>query len=53
MEEKRVARRWREMAWEKTVWEWRLAMRRMLVMDGELVVGLKRRECTVVKRSVS
>ena len=37
---RRVARSWRERAWEKTVWEWRCARRRMLVMDGNKKTGL-------------
>ena len=51
--ERRVLRRWREMAWAKTVCEWRWARRWMLAMEGELVEGSKRSEWTVVKRAVS
>jgi hypothetical protein len=48
-----VARSSRERAWEKTVWVWRCARRRMLAMDGRLVDGSKRREWTVSWRSES
>jgi magnesium chelatase subunit D len=44
---RRVERRCRERAWEKTVWVWRCARRRMLAMDGRFVAGSKRREWTV------
>ena len=50
---RRVERRCRERAWEKTVWVWRCARRRMLAMDGRFVEGSKRREWTVSWRSES
>jgi len=50
---RRVVRNCRERAWEKTVWVWRCARRRMLAMDGRLVEGSKRREWTVSWRSES
>ena len=50
---RRRSRRWREVAWAKTDWEWRFGRRRMLAMDGALVEGSKRREWTVAKSSVS
>ena len=52
-EARRSSDRRREMACEKTVWECRLARRRMLAMEGVLVRGSNRSEWTVVKRSVS
>ena len=44
---RRVERRCRERAWEKTDCVWRCARRRILAMEGRLVDGSKRREWTV------